>query len=92
MLERVSLANPQQVRGAPPKPGLAAALGLGTQMAVGMAFFAGIGYYADRRRGGGTAFTLAGVFLGLLYGGYEVWKVVRMLNEEERTAPRDAQR
>ncbi len=50
------------------------------QLAVGMAVFAGGGYWLDRRRGGGVAFTLAGIGLGLFYGGYEVWKVVRELN------------
>ena len=64
-----------------------AAVNLGTQLAAGMAVFAGLGYWLDRRRGGGVAFTLAGVGLALLYGGYEVWKVVRMLQKETPERP-----
>jgi len=56
--------------------GLAAA-NLGLNFATAMAVLSYIGYRIDRRRGGGTAFTLAGIFLGLIYGGYEVWKMVR---------------
>lgn len=77
------LPQPEHVRA---RPGLAAALGLGTQLAVGMAVFAGAGVYLDRRRGGGVACTLGGISLGLLYGAYEVWKVVRLLNDEDRRA------
>lgn len=67
-------------------PALVAAMNLGLQLAGGMIVFAGLGYGLDRRRGGGVVCTLVGVFLGLVYGGYEVWKVVRLLQrEEERT-------
>lgn len=66
---------------------LAQALTLGTQLAAGMAVFAGLGIYIDKRRGGGQAGTLAGIFLGLFYGGYEVWKLVRSLNENDRSGP-----
>ena len=62
----------------PSGPGPAA--GLGMQLAVGMLFFVGGGYWLDRKRGGGVAFTLAGVALGLFYMGYEVWKLVRAMN------------
>ena len=63
---------------------LGAAISLGTQMTAGVAVFAGLGYWLDQRRGGGSAFTLAGIFAGLAYGAYEVWKLVRRLNEEDR--------
>lgn len=63
-------------------PALASALSLGTQLAAGMIVFAGLGYALDRRYGDGVAFTLGGVALALLYGGYEVWKVVRLLQRE----------
>jgi len=58
-----------------------AAINLGLNMAVGVAVFTAVGYYVDQRFGGGRAFTLCGIFLGLLYGAYEVWKVVRQINE-----------
>ena len=59
---------------------LAVGMTLGVQMAVGMAVFAGGGYWIDQKRGGGVIFTLLGVFLGLFYMGYEVWKLVRDIN------------
>ena len=67
-----------------PSTAQSTALSLGTQLAVGMAFFAGLGYLADRRRGGGVLFTLLGMFLGLGYGAYEVWKLIRQLNQEAK--------
>ena len=80
---------------APPSPAqkerqrrlLAQALTLGTQLAVGMALFSWLGMYVDKRRGGGSAGTLVGIFLGLFYGAYEVWKLVRNLNEDARSEP-----
>ena len=53
------------------------ALSLGLTMASGMAVFSFLGYTLDQRLGEGRAFTLAGIFLGLFYCGYEVWKVIR---------------
>ncbi len=61
-----------------------AALNLGLQWAAGMALCAGAGYHIDRKRGGGSAFTLAGILLGLVYGTYELWKVVRAFNEADK--------
>lgn len=60
----------------------ATALTLGTQLAVGMAVFAGVGHYIDRRQGTGSTWTLLGVFLGLFYCAYEVWKLVRRIQED----------
>ena len=62
---------------------LSRAIALGTNMAAGMAVFSFLGYWIDKWRGGSGAgpWTLAGMFLGLLYGGYEVWKVVRLLDK-----------
>ena len=50
---------------------------LGLNLAVGMALFSVIGYRLDKRRGGGIFWTLCGTVLGLAYGAYEVWKIVR---------------
>ncbi len=55
---------------------------LGLNFAVGMAVFSFLGFLVDQKRGGGILFTVAGIVLGLTYGGYEVWKVIRMLNEQ----------
>ena len=62
---------------------LVSAISLGTNLAVGMAVFASLGYFIDKRTGGGSLFTLMGIFLGLFYGGYEVWKTVQSLNRQE---------
>ena len=57
----------------------AQAMGLGVQLVAGMIAFTWLGWWVDQRRGGGSACTLAGIFLGLLYMGYEVWKLVRQV-------------
>lgn len=62
---------------------LVSAISLGTNLAVGMAVFASLGYFIDKRTGGGSLFTLMGIFLGLFYGAYEVWKTIRRINAEE---------
>ena len=54
---------------------------LGTQFAAGMAVLASIGWWLDKRHGGGLVFTLCGMFAGLLYGAYETWQTVRAINE-----------
>ena len=56
------------------------ALTLGTTLVVGMVLFSLGGYWIDRRRGGGIAFTIVGMCLGLAYGAYEVWRVIRILD------------
>mgnify|MGYP003594280061 CR=1 FL=1 len=58
------------------------AISLGLNMAVGVVVFTLAGYWVDQKRGGGKAWTLCGIFLGLFYGAYEVWKVVRRINRE----------
>lgn len=75
-----------------PTPLAGGAAGLGLQLAVGMVVFAGAGYWLDRRRGGGIAFTLAGVGLGLFYIGYECWKLIRALNAEAAQQSDDAKK
>ena len=61
-----------------------AAMSLGFNMVAGMAVFSFLGYYIDQKRGGGQAWTLFGIFLGLFYCGYEVWKLVRQTEEDAR--------
>lgn len=74
-------------------PGVGAALAFGTNFAAGMAVFAGLGWYIDHRRGGdGQPFALAGIFLGLFYGGYELWKLIRVLQRDEPTRDGDGQK
>jgi len=61
---------------------LGSVTGLGLDMAVGMAVFAFLGYWVDYKRDTGPFWTLWGVFLGLAYCAYEVWKVVRLIDTE----------
>ena len=64
---------------------LGRALMLGMNFAVGMAAFTFLGYYIDGKRGGGAIFfTLVGIVMGLGYGAYETWIVIRDLNETAR--------
>lgn len=63
------------------------ALMLGMNFAVGMAVFSFLGYYIDRKRGDeAMLFTICGILLGLAYGAYEVWIVIRLLNAQARKA------
>lgn len=52
-------------------------LSLGINMVGGISLFSFIGFKIDQKLGGGSGFTLLGIFLGLFYGGYEVWKLVK---------------
>ncbi|MDD4871389.1 MAG: AtpZ/AtpI family protein [Kiritimatiellae bacterium] len=56
------------------------AIALGSNLAVGMGLFTFLGYYVDHKRGGGFFWTMCGMGLGLLYGAYEIWKVIRVLS------------
>ena len=53
------------------------AVTLGLNMAVGMGFFSWLGYVVDQKIKGGGIPTLIGMFLGMFYCGYEVWKLIR---------------
>jgi hypothetical protein len=57
--------------------------GVGFELAVGMAVFAFGGYWLDRRRGTGQFWTLVGAGLGLVYIAYEVWKLMRSVNDAD---------
>ena len=57
---------------------------IGLNLVAGMVLCAGSGYYIDQKQGGGYLFTLTGIFLGLVYGGYEMWKLIEELNKESK--------
>ena len=69
---------------APDKPGERSlyqhALGMGFTWAGAMALFTFGGHWLDGRTGGGVFWTVAGALLGLLYCGYELWKLWREVN------------
>ena len=78
------MIRPRQREPGPNRRRYGPALSLGTNIAAGMLGLTFAGYYLDRRfgEGEGETFTLIGLFLGLVYSGYEVWKVVRWLQRE----------
>ena len=61
----------------------APAISLGLNMTAGMIMFSFIGHWVDQKRGGGYIATLIGMFLGLFYCGYEVWKIVRNTQQQD---------
>lgn len=61
------------------------AVSLGYTMTAGMLVFTGLGYYADRKTGHRYLWTIIGMFLGLAYAGYEVWKLVRISEKSDET-------
>jgi threonine/homoserine/homoserine lactone efflux protein len=60
------------------------AVGFGTSFAVGMALFALGGHWLDKKTDRESLFTLIGIGFGLLYGAWELWKLVAMTNEQDR--------
>lgn len=56
------------------------AIGFGTSFAVGMVIFALGGHWLDVKFGHESLFTLLGIFLGLIYGGWELWKLIALEN------------
>ena len=56
------------------------ALGIGFTWTAAIALFTLGGHWLDTRTGGGWLWTMAGALLGLLYCGYELWKLWREVN------------
>ena len=54
---------------------------LGTELAVAIALFGGTGYWADKKYDTSPCFLLIGIALSFIYGGYAVWKLVRMMSK-----------
>jgi len=65
------------------------AISLGTNIAVGMGLFTFLGYYVDKKMDSGFLWTLFGMGLGLVYGAYEIWKVIRLLNSADSSNKED---
>lgn len=53
---------------------------LGLNLAVGFALFVFLGSWLDNKFHHEFLFTLLGVGLGMFYGGYEIWKLLKDLN------------
>ena len=62
---------------------------LGLNMTAGMILFSAIGYFIDQRTNNPHLFwTLIGMFAGLVYCGYEVWKILRNMNKLNQNTPK----
>jgi len=58
-------------------------ISLGINIAVGMALFTIIGNWIDKKLGDQHLWILVGMFLGLFYCGYEIWKLIRQSDRDE---------
>jgi len=56
-------------------------ISLGINIAVGMAFFTIFGNWIDQKLGDKHVWIIVGLLFGLLYIGYEVWKLIRQSHE-----------
>ncbi|MEE9368933.1 MAG: AtpZ/AtpI family protein [Pontiella sp.] len=52
------------------------AIGFGSSFAAGMAIFSLGGHWIDVKFEKEPVFTLVGIFMGFVYGGWELWKLV----------------
>jgi len=57
---------------------------LGINIAAGMALFTFAGNWIDKKLGNQHFWILIGVFLGLFYCGYEIWKLIRRSNNNQK--------
>lgn len=58
-------------------------ISLGINIAVGMALFTIIGNWIDKKLGDQHLWILVGMFLGLFYCGYEIWKLIRQNDHDQ---------
>lgn len=63
---------------------LAPYLNIGYFFLAAIALFAGIGYYIDRSRGGGSFYTVLGAVLGVVTGFYNFIKTVSGAPDKDR--------
>lgn len=58
-------------------------MSLGLQLAAGIIVFFLLGYFIDQKRGEDkVAFSITGIILGFCYCAYEIWRLVKKLNEK----------
>ena len=56
---------------------------LGINIAAGMALFTFAGNWIDKKLGDQHVWILVGIFLGLFYCGYEIWKLIRQSDHDQ---------
>jgi len=56
---------------------------LGINIAAGMALFTFAGNWIDKKLGDQHIWILVGIFLGLFYCGYEIWKLICQSNKTQ---------
>ncbi len=78
------LSNHPDRRGDKRRGGWGEGLASGLNFGAYVVLFSLGGFYVDRRRGNGIAFTLVGICIGLLGGAYEIWKMVRTPDPPEQ--------
>lgn len=61
----------------------------GSSFAVAMGLFAWLGHRWDEKTGRAPLGVLLGVGLGFVYGGYEVWKLIREPHAADEADRRD---
>ncbi len=54
---------------------------LGLNMALGIGLFSFAGHWVDEKRGTSPWGILGGMFVGLCYAGYELWKFIQQMNK-----------
>lgn len=63
---------------------LSPAIGFGSSFAAGMLVFSLGGRWLDSKYEREPLFTLIGIGLGLLYGGWELWKLIAISNQQSK--------
>lgn len=59
------------------------AIGFGSSFAAGMLIFSLGGRWIDNKYGHDRLFTLIGIGLGLLYGAWELWKLIMITGRRD---------
>lgn len=59
-------------------------LTLGTELTIPIVVFALLGYWVDTEYNSQPTWMVIGLFVGLLVGAYNFWKIIRKLTKNDR--------
>ncbi len=59
-------------------------LNIGTELTIPIVVFALIGYWVDTEYKSQPTWMIIGLFVGLLVGVYNFWKIIRKLNQNDK--------